>query len=292
MKTPSNSSESNLRVWMKLVRFRLSVMVTFSALTGYFFSGIKPDGRVISFVTGLFLLSSAASVLNQIQESAYDGKMSRTASRPIPSGRISVREAWWLTLGMILSGSGFLWLSGVVPMVLGLINILIYNAIYTPMKPKTLWAIVPGAVVGGIPPVMGLTAAGLGLLHPKALFLFCFVFLWQIPHFWLLMVRYGKEYEAAGLTSISSVMTVNQIKRIVFGWGVVTSLFLLSFPIFGLSLKPILLWFLIGFNVLFISQFYRFLFIGEDPRRVIKAFILINSYAMVVFILLIISAVI
>jgi len=116
------------------------------------------------------------------------------------------------------------------------------------------------------------------------------VFLWQIPHFWLLMIKYGKEYESAGFSSISKMLNERQIKLVVFYWGVITSLFLMLFPFFGFTFKPLLISFLIGINFLFVALFHRFLFRDRSSKTIRKAFILINTYAMVIFVFLVINA--
>ena len=267
-------------------------MVTFSALTGYLLSGRAPNAALLYLFTGLFFLSSGASVLNQVQEFRFDALMKRTHDRPIPAGEVSRKNAILLSLVLIGAGVWFLQLIGWIPMILGLLNIVFYNLIYTPLKTRSWLAIVPGAAVGGVPPLIGWTSAGLYLFHPNAIFLFIFVCLWQVPHFWLLMIKYGKEYENAGFSSISKILNELQIKRVVFFWGLCTSLFLLSFPLFGFVLHPLLLIMLVLINLFFIRQFYNYLFREGDTGTVHKAFILINMYAMIVFILLTINALI
>lgn len=276
----------------RLIRVRLSLMVTFSALTGYFLSGTTPGTDFMFLFAGLFLLSSGASVLNQVQERRQDALMQRTATRPIPAGEITPLSATLIAFLLIGAGAAFLGRNGLVPAILGLSNIVFYNLIYTPLKTRSWLAILPGALVGGVPPMIGWTSAGFYLFHPNAVFLFIFVFLWQVPHFWLLMIKYGKEYEKAGFSSISKILDERQIKIVVFTWGVVTSLFLMSFPLFGFVLNPVLLLALTATNLFFIRFFYRYLFQGEHSRTIRHAFILINSYAMVVFLLLIVNALI
>jgi protoheme IX farnesyltransferase len=268
------------------------MMVTFSALTGYLLSGLMPGLSLVFLFIGLFLLSSGASVLNQVQEFRYDALMKRTSLRPLPAGEISRLNATLLAAALIAAGALTLLVNGWVPMLLGLLNIVFYNLIYTPLKTKSWLAILPGALVGGVPPLIGWTSAGLYLFHPKAIFFFIFICLWQVPHFWLLMIKYGKEYENAGFSSITKILNEQQIKKVVFVWGFTTSVFLLFFPFFGFVLQPVLLVCLLLLNLFFISQFYRYLFLGKDARTITKAFILINSYALMVFILLVINALI
>lgn len=265
-------------------------MVTFSALTGYFLSGNSFSISFLYLFAGLFLLSGGASVLNQIQEYKLDSLMKRTINRPIPAGEVTIFLASFIAVFLIASGAILLFMNGWIPMLLGLLNLVLYNLIYTPLKTRSWLAILPGALVGGVPPLIGWTSAGHDLFHPNAIFLFIFVCLWQVPHFWLLMIKYGKEYESAGFSTISRVLSEIQIKRIVFVWAVTTSLFLMSFPLFGFNLKPLLLVSWVVTNLFFIRLFYRFLFQDRNPKTVSRAFILINTYALAIFILLIVNA--
>jgi protoheme IX farnesyltransferase len=287
-----NNLKQHISILLRLTRVQLSLLVTFSAMTGYFLTGSPPTGSFVLLLTGIFLLSAGTSVLNQVQERRRDALMDRTMRRPIPAGEISVLDASLFALVLILVGTVLLGLIGWIPMALGLLNIVFYNLVYTPLKTRSWLAIIPGAAVGGVPPLIGWTSAGFYVFHPNALFLAIFVFLWQIPHFWLLMIKYGKEYEVAGFSSISKILSEQQIKSVVFLWGVITSLFLMLFPLFGFSLKPLLMVLLIALNLFFIRQFYRFLFRERSSGTIRKAFILINSYAVAVFLLLMINAMI
>jgi len=277
-------------VIVRLTRIRLSLMVSISAMTGYFLTGSSPTGAMVLMFCGVFLLAAGTSVLNQVQECRRDALMKRTAKRPIPAGEISRTVATLISILLIAAGTEMLSLNGWIPMALGLSNIVFYNLIYTPLKSRSWLAIIPGAFVGAVPPLIGWTSAGFFIFHPNAIFVAIFVFLWQIPHFWLLMIKYGKEYESAGFSSISKMLNERQIKLVVFYWGMITSLFLLLFPFFGFTFKPLLISFLIGINFLFVALFHRFLFREESPKTIRKAFILINSYAMVIFLLLVINA--
>ena len=287
-----NRISISISAFIRLIRLRLSLMVTFSAMTGYFLTGNALDISFYNLFAGIFLLSAGASVLNQIQEYRQDALMQRTLHRPIPSGEASISFAVFSAILLIASGSYLLFLNGWIPMILGLLNLVFYNLIYTPLKTRSWLAILPGALVGGVPPLIGWTSAGHYLFHPNAVFLFIFVCLWQVPHFWLLMIKYGKEYELAGFSTISRVLSEIQIKKVVFFWGVITSVFLMSFPLFGFNLKSFLLVGLIVTNLFFIRLFYRFLFQDRNPQTVSRAFILINTYAMAIFILLIINSLI
>ncbi|NEW81100.1 MAG: protoheme IX farnesyltransferase [Mariniphaga sp.] len=279
-----------MSVIIRLTRIRLSLMVSISAMTGYFLTGSSPTWSLMLMFGGVFFLAAGTSVLNQVQECRRDALMKRTAKRPIPAGEISRPVASLISILLIAGGTVMLSLNGWIPMALGLSNIVFYNLIYTPLKSRSWLAIIPGALVGAVPPLIGWTSAGFYIFHPNAQFVSIFVFLWQIPHFWLLMIKYGKEYESAGFSSISKMLNEHQIKLVVFYWGVITSLFLMLFPFFGFSFKPLLLGFLIGINFLFVSLFHRYLFRDRSSKTIRKAFILINTYAMVIFLFLVINA--
>jgi protoheme IX farnesyltransferase len=266
------------------------MMVTFSALTGYALTGSNFNVSFLFLLVSVFLLSAGASVLNQVQEHKYDKLMPRTCNRPIPAGEISSGMAFFIAIALILSGALLLSQNGWIPALLGLLNVVFYNLIYTPLKTKSWLAVLPGAIVGGVPPLIGWTSAGHSLFHPNAIFLFIFVCMWQVPHFWLLMIKYGKEYEKAGFSSISRILSDLQIRRVVFFWGLITSLFLLFLPFFGFRLYPIMIASLFFTNLFFIRQFYTYLFSQRESGTVRKAFILINMHAMAVFILLAINA--
>jgi len=174
-------------------------------------------------------------------------------------------------------------------MILGLSNIVFYNLIYTPLKTRSWLAIIPGALVGAVPPLIGWTSAGFYIFHPTAIFIASFVFLWQIPHFWLLMIKYGKEYELAGFSSITKKLSESQIKLVIFYWGVITSVFMMLYPFFGFRINPLLVCFLIAINILFVTLFRRFLFRDQSSKTIRKAFILINAYAIIIFLFLVIN---
>ncbi|HKK69069.1 MAG TPA: protoheme IX farnesyltransferase [Bacteroidales bacterium] len=279
-------SLKKINAFLKLIRLRLSLLVTFSALTGYLFTGHPEVFSLFVLATGVFLLAAGSSALNQYQERQLDAMMERTRSRPIPLGLVQVWEALLIAISIIISGVLILWQLQTTTMLLGLLNILLYNGLYTPLKTKTPLSILPGALVGAIPPLMGWSVSGESLIHPHILFLASFMFLWQIPHFWLLMIMYGKDYERAGFSTISSHFKPTSLKIIVFAWASTTSIFLLSFSLFGLMMPLMLILFLFGINLLFILLFYRFLF--GRPENILSAFITINSFMAIVLLLFVV----
>jgi protoheme IX farnesyltransferase len=262
-------------------------MVSFSALTGYFLTG-NLDGFVTCILFfGVFLLAAGSAALNQVQERSFDLLMERTKYRPLPSNQISVVAALAVSMILLMAGALLLSLIGWLPMTLGIINLVLYNLIYTPLKRITWLAIIPGSLVGTVPPLIGWTSIGLSVFHPVILFVAVFVLLWQAPHFWLILIRYSRDYENAGFSRLPVYLDGNRIKILVFLWALVTSGFLCSFPLFGLKFNSPLIALFLLLNLLFIFFFYKFLFGKEVNQPIRKAFILINSFAFAILVLLI-----
>ena len=276
-----------MRKYLVLFKYRLSLTVALSATVGYFLRQSEPDISVIFVFLGVFIMAGGSAALNQYQERHWDSQMSRTVNRPIPAGTIQPRRVLSLVILSILCGSIVLLLTGIIPLILGLSNILFYNLLYTKLKRKTIFAILPGGLVGAIPPVIGWTAAGGSILHPNILFIATLIFLWQIPHFWLLLIRYGKEYEKSGFESITKYLETNQIKRLVFFWILISSLFIISYPLFQIELKLVYAFALILTNIISIVLFYLILF-RRKSENIKLAFIITNiilSLILVIFIL-------
>ncbi|MEI7981829.1 MAG: UbiA family prenyltransferase, partial [Bacteroidota bacterium] len=159
----------------------------------------------------------------------------RTRKRPLPSRQITTAEAVRIS-SILLIGGGFILLywTPLICFALGIFNVIWYNGIYTFLKRKTAFAVVPGAITGAVPVLMGWTALGGNSLDPPVVFLAFFLFLWQMPHFWLLMLKYGEEYHHAGFPVLTDLFKPTQIKVIVMMWLLasgVASLFLLFFGI-------------------------------------------------------------
>lgn len=222
-------------MFMSLCKVPISLTATLSAALGFILAhdGVSPD--ILLVVLGTFLLACGASALNHVQEEKLDAMMKRTMGRPIPTHRIGRRAAILVTLLLVAAGTVVLArLPSLYPMILGAVAIVWYNGIYTYLKRVTVFAAVPGAVVGAVPPMIGWTAAGGDILSAQIITLALFFAVWQIPHFWLLLLKYGKEYRSAGLPSLTSVLTDRQLSRVTFVWIVATSVMCLLLPLYGI----------------------------------------------------------
>ncbi len=221
-------------VLFHLGKLKISLLATLTTATGYLLATGKITIHMFLPTAAVFLLASGSCALNQYQEREIDRLMERTRSRPIPSGRLNPEAALCIAMGLIFSGCLILFYGASFGgLILGLLAILWYNLIYTPLKQKTAFAAVPGALVGAIPPVLGWVTGGGSVLDPRIWGVALFFFIWQIPHFWLLLLDFSEDYERAGLPSITKIFSARQIKRIILVWLLWTGASSLIIPLFG-----------------------------------------------------------
>jgi protoheme IX farnesyltransferase len=183
-----------------LMKFKLSLTVVFSAVMAFL---IAVDGNY--YLTDLFILflggfltTGAANALNQVLEKDYDRLMKRTENRPLPTGRMTVSEAVLVAGLMSLVGIVLLALFNPMTAFLGMLSLISYAFIYTPMKRVSNIAVTIGAIPGALPMVIGCTAAQGGSLTSVALILFALQFIWQFVHFWAIAWLGDEDYKNAG----------------------------------------------------------------------------------------------
>lgn len=152
---------------------------------------------------GILGLASGSSALNQIQERHLDARMARTSSRPLPSGQLTLTQAIVFSILSMIFGVGTLFALGPSLGILGLIAVFSYNLLYTQWwKPRLAYAAVPGAIPGALPIAMGAISATGDWRSPVAWYLFFLLFFWQMPHFWVLALKYRNDYEKGGFPTL------------------------------------------------------------------------------------------
>jgi heme o synthase len=208
----------SMKGYFELCRIKVSLFSAFSAVTGCLLISPYADFRLVRLAAGVLMLACGSSALNQYQERDIDTLMIRTMNRPLPSGSIFRVRALLLSLVLISAGSALLAAGRWETALLGLFTVVWYNFVYTPLKRKTAFAIIPGGIVGAAPPAIGWVYAGGLFLDPRLAVLCFFFFMWQVPHFWLFLLDHGEEYERAGLPSLTSIFDRDQIVRMSFVW--------------------------------------------------------------------------
>jgi heme o synthase len=229
------NNPNRFRDYLELSKIKIMIPVSLTGFTGFFAFDPHFSIRIFTVSLGILLMAISASVLNQIQEIDPDSRMDRTKSRPLPAKRISTGNAVIFFLVTLAAGSLIVYFAGNLKAVLiGLIAIFWYNVVYTYLKKVTSFAVVPGAITGALPPLMGWVAAGGGMFDKPIVFIQFLIFVGQIPHFWLLVLKYGDEYRKAGFPNLKDIFSRDQINRLTFSWviaSVFAALFLCSFEI-------------------------------------------------------------
>jgi protoheme IX farnesyltransferase len=219
---------------------KISFFATLSAATGLLLVTQSSGPALPALITGVFLMACGACALNHWQERATDALMTRTSRRPIPAGRIKPDHALFFAVTLISSGAIVLLFTGsLAAPVVGLAAVFWYNGFYTWFKSRNAFAAIPGALVGAIPPAIGWIAGGGSLLDPRLGVLTFFFFMWQVPHFFIHLLAFGKEYEEAGLPSLTAVFTRAQLDRLTFQWIIATAVSLQLVIYFGLLQSPL-----------------------------------------------------
>ena len=229
---------NTLAAYCTLCRLPISLFAACSALTGYLLTPDRDLWTILLLTAGVFLLASGASALNQYQERDIDALMERTRHRPLPSGTIEPGNALTMVDRLHYLRPPPARHDAPVVAAFGAFAVLWYNGLYTPLKRKSAFAAVPGALVGALPPVMGWLAGGGTITDPRIFALAMLFFLWQIPHFWLLLLRNAAQYEKAGLPTLTSMIPTKQLSKITLLWIMAAAVASLAMPLFGIVRSP------------------------------------------------------
>src|SRR5881409_1789613 len=198
--TSPQALASRLRDYYTLTKPEVNLLILMTTSAGYYLGseGEFKIGRLVSTLIGTLLVASGTATLNQFMERRYDAQMRRTANRPLVSGRLSAREAFWF--GILLSVAGGLYLALAVNTLAALLavsTLLSYLLVYTPLKRKTPLCTALGAIPGAMPTLIGWAGAS-ATIDRNAWLLFAILFLWQFPHFLAIALMYREDYSRAG----------------------------------------------------------------------------------------------
>ncbi|UOF00137.1 protoheme IX farnesyltransferase [Bdellovibrio reynosensis] len=277
-----------LRIYADLTKFGIVVFSVLAGLAGYA-TGFQVeqtfDWKIfLETLLGIYFLSSGSLALNQVQEWKLDQKMPRTAKRPIAAGKIKPAAAGILAVSFIFVGLNFLFTLQPVAGWVGLVCVVLYNFVYT-MYWKRRWvmAAVPGALPGALPVTIGYAVANPNIWNSESLYLFLIMFLWQMPHFWVLAIRYKDDYAAGGIPTLPVALGM---QKTLFHIGLYTFVYVgvaLAAPMFvHASWMFALLAFPFAFKVM--QEFYRY-YKSNGTERWLAFFMWLNV-SMLVFIVI------
>jgi len=196
-----SNSASRLADYWTLTKPEVNVLVVASTMAGFYLAWRGPLDwiRLTHTLLGTLLVASGTATLNQYMERRYDAQMRRTATRPLPSGRMAPREALGFGILCSVGGGAYLWLVvNALASILALATLGSYLLFYTPLKRRTPLCTLVGALPGAMPPLIGWAAAR-GSLSLEAWVLYAILFFWQFPHFLAIAWMYREDYARAGL---------------------------------------------------------------------------------------------
>jgi protoheme IX farnesyltransferase len=268
-----------LRAFQDLAKSGIVTLILLSVFAGYLIGHPHEipfsAGRLLATLIGLLLLSSGSSALNQIQERHIDGRMKRTQNRPLPSGKISLKDALFFTWATVISGT--ITLTALDPLLgfLGCLAVLSYNGLYT-LWWKRRWAraAIPGAIPGALPILMGYYAASRNITDPAGWYLFAILFFWQMPHFWVLALKYQEDYAQGSFPTLpvakGPVTTIQQITL----WGICYVGLALMAPFF-LKVEWLYLFPSLAVSAVVMLELFRF-YRSPDGKAWLRFFLWIN----------------
>lgn len=205
MKVGVGRSRWILRVtaYLELMKPRVNLLVVLTTGVGFYLASASMDLWLLFHTSfGTAILAGGTAVLNQFLEREADGRMLRTCTRPLPSGRLTAPEA--MIFGSVLVLAGTLYLIGFtnsLAALLGCSTSALYLFVYTPLKVKTPLCTAVGAIPGALPPMIGWAAAR-GTLDLNAALLFAILFAWQFPHFLAISWLYREDYKRGGFAML------------------------------------------------------------------------------------------
>ena len=228
----ATSSLSRSMGYVSLTKPDVSFLVVITTLAGYALGTVGPLDwrRMAHTVLATTLVAAGTSALNHYLERNSDGRMRRTASRPLPTGVLAPAEALWFGATLVLIGVVDLLLAtNALAAILAVATSVMYLGIYTPLKTRTTWCTAVGAIPGAVPPLIGWAAAR-GTLDAGAWVLFGILFLWQFPHFHAIAWMYREDYSRAGILMLP---VVDPEGRATFSQILLTAAVLVPFSLLG-----------------------------------------------------------
>lgn len=284
----NKSRRDRLFILLQLGKIKISIPVALTGFLGYYRASGQLNEDFLFVFFGILFMSMGSSTFNHIQERKTDRLMQRTAGRPIPAGRISVPGAVVAGILFALAGLGLLLLTGsLVAAFIGVFTLAWYNLVYTPLKKMTPFAVFPGALIGALPPMIGWTAAGGNLADPEILLISFFLFIGQMPHYWLLLIKIGDEFRSAGLPVITDIFSPSRLRNLSFVWIFAAAVAVLAFPVSGIMHSTTIAFVMVGGVILFMIRICMLTFRGELAEQWKETFITVNFFYLFIILVLI-----
>lgn len=273
------STGSLVRYHWQIAKVPLCLLVSFSSLFGFLLASRRFTLDAGIVFAAVLLLSCGAASLNSYQEYRFDRLMQRTRERPLARGLLSPQLALLQARMLIIFGLLLLFISSDQPgpVSVGTAAVVLYNYIYTPLKYQSVWALIPGALCGALPPLIGWLAGGGRLDSPVILIVVVLLAVWQIPHFWLVVLENREDYQSGILPSMIKLMPERNLRLLAVVWvaSLVTIIHLL---IIQLVFLPNVLRWAVSISGLLMSVYFGIKMCGSTRPDYRFLFMLLNGF--------------
>lgn len=203
------------KLYSQLTKFGIVIFVLLAGIagyaTGFFIETTFEIKHFLKFLMGLYFLSSGSLALNQVQEYKLDQKMPRTKNRPIASGKIKPLAGLIISICMLAVGANALFELSSAAGWVAVASVVLYNGFYTMFwKPRWVFAAVPGAIPGALPVTIGYAVNNPNIFNSESVYLFLIMFLWQMPHFWMIALKFIEDYRLGGFPTLPVTVGVEK----------------------------------------------------------------------------------
>lgn len=224
-----------------LAKVPLCLLIGCSTIFGYILANPVIGGRALFLSVGIFVIATGAATLNSLQEHGLDGQFRRTKNRPLPKGLLTRAQAWKQALVLLCVGFTILIAASedFLPVLIALLSFFLYNAVYTPLKIKTILAIIPGAICGALPPYIGWIGGGGEVAGYTGALLIALFVLWQVPHYWLVLLTFKEDYEKSDIPNFLKQYQEESLKRFFVSWIGALASVMLMFLVLPFHIGPL-----------------------------------------------------
>jgi len=278
---------------LQVAKLPLCLLVAFSSFFGFSLSAHHLGWQAWLVFGAILLVACGGASLNSYQEYRWDRLMQRTRKRPVAAGYMAPEQA--RRQGQLLAGMGltllFIGTSQPMAVIAGALALVIYNFVYTPLKYRSIWAIIPGALCGALPPYIGWLAGGGPLFSPTILGGVLLLVIWQIPHFWLVMLSNKTDYKESPLPNLSHKFSESKLQLLSVLWvaSLITVLHTLLAIITTMPVTIRIMLSVVSLAVLVVFSLQMWLK-DQPPYRFL--FMLLNSFMLFTMALLTVGAVV
>ncbi len=276
-----------MKSFLNLTKSGIVCFVLISGLAGFALSMPPHEpwdfARLTWTLLALYFFSAGSFAINQAQEWQIDKEMPRTVNRPIPSGKVSLAQAWAVGVGFVVLG--VLTGSMVSPLIilLGLLTVVLYNGLYTLYWKRHLaFGAVPGAIPGAMPVVIGYAGNTSNLFQADLIYAFLIMFLWQMPHFWTLAIRFKDDYSKGGIPVLPLILGTGRTLVHIGIYMVAYVTLAIASPWFT-STYWVYLFVVVPFTLKVLYEFYRYYKAGAEKRWL--PFFLWTNFSVLVFLI-------